>query len=248
MSEIKIEPYRSGYKVDGEYFPRVTTVIDVLAKPGLVIWARREALKIVRHEFRQYEGQVITLAPDFLDDLIARADREPDRQKDEAADIGTRAHAAIHDIILGKEPPVSSDILPCVEGFLGWKESSGIEIDGGEIRVASKKHKFAGTLDGKGQRSDSRLILDWKTSKAIYPAHVMQVAAYCKAWEEMYGEKVMEAWICRFPKNPQEEVDGIPDPKWVPFEARKIVDIDFAFSLFLNAKGLYDGLKQQLFV
>lgn len=241
--KVSIEPFKQGYKLDGKYVPRVTTILSAaFAKPGLLVWARREALKLARKELESFVGQSIQMTPQFLDELIAKCDREPDRQKDEAADIGTRAHQAINEIILGKEPKIDSDILPCVQGFLDWQKSTDIKLTAGELRVGSLAYGYAGTLDGIGSRGGDLILVDFKTSNSIRPQeYSAQVGAYVRAYEEIHHRGIAEGWILRFSKT--EPQAGQP-----AFEARKIRDLGMAFRLFLNAKDIYDSAKYDWFV
>lgn len=243
-----IEPYKAGYRLDGVYVPRVTTILSVINKPPILIWVRRQALKIVRETLEPVRETQVRISQDWIDSLIAQADREPDRIKESAADIGTRAHEAIHKLILGESPEITPDILPCIESFMRWYEQSGIQLHFGEIRVGSKRHLYAGTMDAIGRRGRDLIIPDWKTSNGIYDEYAFQVAAYCKAWEEMTGEPAKEAWVIRFPKAPP-PADLVPETRaWIPFEAKQIKDIDGAFRVFLAAKEIYEAQKTRWFL
>lgn len=241
LSPEEIEPYRQGYRARGVYLPRVTSILGAIAKPQLEKWKIERALDVVRQELSSFSGQTVRVTPEWIDELMARSRREPERIASEAADVGTRAHDAIFKLSQGIEPQMDAEIIPCVEAFSEWKSKAGIEIEAGEVRVASLKYGYAGTLDGIGRKNGELILLDWKTSKAIYREYAMQVAAYCKAWEEMFGESPKEAIILRFPK------EGPGDPNWTPFESKTVKDIDLAFSAFLAAKQIYDGQHADFF-
>ena len=75
-------------------------------------------------------------------------------------------------------------------------------------------------------------VIDWKTSKAVYPEYHLQVAAYAKAVEDMYEKKVDATYILRCDK-----VTG-------RFEAVRSKDIAKNFKAFLAALTLYKRLKE----
>lgn len=236
----EIVSFKHGYKLDGKYVPRVTTILSVIAKPALLVWARREALKLVRSGLEPHVGKSVEMTQAFIDELITKADKEPDRIKDEAANVGTRAHKAIDQIIRGEKPELTTDIIPCVESFMEWKKQSGLELLPGEIKVASKIHGYAGTLDGIARRGKNLVLTDWKTSNGIWPEYAYQVAAYAEAYTEISNEEIEEAWIIRFPKKLK---DGE-----APFEAKKINNLVGALNVFLAAKRIYDNAKTDWFV
>lgn len=242
-----VEPFRQGYKIVDvdKYVPRVTTVLGVLDKPGLKHWFKREALGVVREELQKcVGGPPVKISDSWIEDFLERANREPERQKDEAADIGKRAHAAIFAKIKKEPVVITEDISQCVSGYEEWLSKCGIDVEDGEIVVGSKQYGYAGTLDAIGRRKDGkRVLLDWKSSREIRTEYAYQVSAYVFAYEEMFGELINEAWVIRFPKHPRSVVDGIPDPAWVPFESKKVASIDSAFKSFLGCLHLYHSQK-----
>ena len=237
-----IVPTKRAYLVNGRKLPRVTTILNVISKPWLIEWERKQTLRRVNDELVNILDQTIEISRDFIDDLILRADSEAANVRDQAADLGKRAHEAVAKFLRGEEPEISPDVLPCYEAFLNWRKDSGIEVIGSELCVASVKHGFAGTLDAIGRHDGKLVLLDWKSSKAIYPIHSLQVAAYCLAWEEEFEEKVEEAWIVRFPKDHNEG-----DEDWKPVEAKQIMNLEGAKEAFLNAKRCYDDCRRDFF-
>ena len=55
-------------------------------------------------------------------------------------------------------------------------------------------------MDAVPYRNGQLVALDWKIGNGLYPEHLLQVAAYAKALEEMSGESVSEAWAVRLGK------------------------------------------------
>lgn len=252
QAPYKIESYRRGYRVDGEYYPRITTILDAAAKPQLVAWKVRTALERAKQELSKWNGQTIQLTQEWIDALIAEAAKEPEKVAGEAADIGTRTHEAIDKIIRGQEPEIDHEIEPGVNAFLEWHSTSGIKLEPGEIKVASKRYGYAGTMDGIGRRGKDLVLLDWKTSSGIYGgSYAWQLAAYANAWEEMTGEAAKEAWVVRFSKDPEGELEKRrakdPNAKIIYCEAKRIANIGLAFEAFLACKGIYDANKREYF-
>lgn len=98
-----------------------------------------------------------------------------------------------------------------MRGFQNFWEDYTPEVIESERIVWSKKWGFAGTLDailvihlpwstkeltafkkaGKKvpPRKKLKVLMDFKTGKALYPEYDMQVACYREAWKEMTGDK-----------------------------------------------------------
>ena len=86
-------------------------------------------------------------------------------------------------------------------------------------------------MDAVAYRNGQLVALDWKTGNGLYPEHLLQVAAYAKALEEMSGESVTEAWAVRLGKKAPE------------FETRKVGDLDTAFIAFRAALYLWKAMR-----
>lgn len=220
---------------EGAQLASVTTILNVMAKAGLIPWARNMSLAKVRatlYDHLESETRVIDAA--WVDQIIEEARARPDEIRDEAADFGTRAHDVIERILRAEaeeeEVVVPGDLRQAIENFMTWKARAGIEIALAETMVYSAKHLYAGTMDAFGWRGGQPIALDWKTSNGLYPEAALQVSAYAKAYEEMTGQRC-EAAVVRFGKTR-------PD-----FEVREVADIDASFNAFLAAQALYAGTK-----
>ena len=225
------------YQVEGydEPFPSVTTVLNVIAKPALVPWARNVALEKVRETLYEHlasGNQVID--PLWVDAIIEQARHRPDLVRDQAADLGTQAHGLIEQIILGMEPEVPPDLAQVVDNFTSWRRKAGLDIHLAETMVYSAKYRYAGTMDALAYRKGIMVALDWKTSNRLYSEHALQVAAYAKALEEMTGQPVKEAWVVRLGKTAPE------------FEARQVLDMADSFIAFRAALYLWRSMRREL--
>jgi len=76
-----------------------------------------------------------------------------------------------------------------------------MEIVEQETPLVSEKYQFGGTLDAIMVNGELALG-DWKTSNAVYPDHIIQLAAYWKLWEENNPDRPITGGfhLCRFAK------------------------------------------------
>lgn len=229
-----------GSPVVDPIYPGVTGVLNVINKPALVPWAKKIALEKIRQALLKRLGEGDQLSLNEIYELIEESKNLPDQLKDAAAQLGTEAHAYIDKFVKG-EPlgPLPDNISEPVSGFAEWWKRSGFRFIAGDTKVASRRHAFGGSLDALATKNRAFILLDWKTSKAIYNEYALQVAAYVKATEEMYpGIKIAEAWCVRFRK------PGVTGPA---FEALQVSDIERSFEAFLAAKSLQGLLKNEHF-
>lgn len=157
----------TGYKnVAGQKVPGTTTIIGRFKESGgLLQWA-----------FKQGQSGAPTLYA----------------ERDKAAEAGTIAHDMIEAFILGKPQPIVAaepDILAkasnAFKQFGEWYELSKMELVATEKSYVSEKHQFGGTVDAIGKDSKGRIVLvDWKTSNAVYQDYLVQLAAYALLLEE----------------------------------------------------------------
>jgi len=101
-----------------------------------------------------------------------------------------------------------------------------------EIQVASKIHRFAGTLDGVVMMGGKRVLLDAKTQEKgnVYAPALVQLAGYEIGLKESYAESVERKVI----------VSLSAEGKY------RIVDSELGEADFLACKALYEtNLKAQ---
>lgn len=185
------------YQIGEEYYPSVTTILSALAKgKGFEIWLQSHS-------------------QDESKDLL-----------EEAGLAGSKIHHAIEQLLLGKRVVPSEFVYVDKDGvehkgltpeesfklgtFIRWWFEYRPKLLAFEKIVYSEQRKYAGSLDfigtikeglidKKSKTPDKELmfVIDWKSSKGIYPSYEMQVAAYAQAEMEMTGKKVDRIAILR---------------------------------------------------
>lgn len=200
---------RQPYQADGIEYPGVTTVIGILGKgDALLGWAANCAIGYAK---KQIESGV--------EPLLALQDAAGNWKsvRNEAADIGSEIHDLIHKYIkFGRD--VTGNIRPEVANgflaFLEWESRHKVEWHKTEMRVTSRVHGFAGTLDATcslcpNPESSERkkYLIDFKSSKGFYDGFDMQLAAYRVGAAEL-GEQTEGCGILRLDKE-----TGIPEWK-----------------------------------
>lgn len=218
----------AAYKVNGTRVPGVTTIIGRFKdSSALMFWA-----------FKQGQSGA--------EKLYDSAEK--------AADIGTAAHAMIEAHINGEDTiKVLSDSGLSEEGmdkadnaylqYLKWEKQTGMVLLSKyqEISLVSPEYKFGGTPDALGQIEGELVLLDWKTSNAVYMDYIIQLAAYKHLVEEGVrldtGEplglgEVKGFYLLRFAKD-------YPD-----FEHRYFGELDLAWKQFLLFREAYENDKE----
>lgn len=165
-SQFKAE---NGYDIDGSWYPRVTSIVGIKAKPALY--------RFYGEQRSFYEAQAIT---------------------DRSAEEGTRIHEAAQAILMGHEPVIAHDIAPAIAAFRGFIARQPIETEAANIerRIWHPEDRFAGTIDILGKIKGKLGVIDIKTSQDIYRDYNLQTAAYMEALKPLHPE-LETRWILR---------------------------------------------------
>ena len=155
------------------------------------------------------------------------------KARDQAADIGTIAHFLIECFLHGHEADLSDFCQADIDkaniafgNFRTWWDAEGLTVLEPEVQLVSEEHLFGGTIDAPSRDRDGKIVLlDWKTSKGIWPAHKVQLAGYEQLWNENRPDmKVQRRGIVRIGKESPDdfEVSWIfsAEPFWEVFKAR----------------------------
>lgn len=204
---------KGGYRLaSGERVPSVTTVLSRFKESGgLIHWAWQ--LGMDGKDYREV--------------------------RDAAADAGSLAHAAVEAHIHGQPYSFTgtADVVEKAQrafnAFLEWADQTQLRATHTEISLVSEKHRFGGTFDAllvRGKRS----MGDWKSSNAVYPEYLVQVAAYGKLWEEHHPEEPIDGGfhLVRF------------DKQFADFHHHWWGELDRAWDAFLHLRALYDINKE----
>ncbi|MEK7659156.1 MAG: hypothetical protein AAB338_00660 [Patescibacteria group bacterium] len=154
-SDLKHFKAKTGYEIDGVWYPRVTSIVSIKAKPAL-------------YKFYADQGS-FSMAESI---------------KSKSADEGTLIHETIEAILWGKTVAIPLSIQPAISAFLEFKKKNEIIPMKIEERVVSKNHWYAGTVDVIGKLNGQLGVLDIKTSYSIYRDYGLQTAAYAEAIKE----------------------------------------------------------------
>ena len=240
---LDFDPAKHYYRVAGEYVPATTTILDNIAKPALIPWAVSEGVKFFKENTKTLEPYEngFTFADEMGVAEMAKGMTSAWRRRSKAAiNIGTMVHKYAEDAVqwkLGKNPnipkiPDNENAKNSIEAFRNWVRSKDIEWITSEEKLYHRKYKYAGTVDAVANIDGEFCVVDWKTSKAIYPPYYLQCAAYAKCIEDIYDKPVDAAYILRF------------DKETGAFESARSENIDADFIAFLGALHLYKRLKE----
>lgn len=199
---------RKGYHIaDGTRVPSVTTITGRFKESGALIdWAYR----------------------------MGRDGKDYRSARDQAADAGTLAHSLIDGHIHGTQPVIVGDpetirkATNAFNAYLSWQETNNFKIEWTERQLVSEAHKYGGTPDAFGIVNNVPVLIDWKTSNAVYSDYLLQLAAYAELIREVDGIEVQGFYLCRFAK---EEGD---------FAVHYYPDLSEALEMFLLLRKAYE--------
>lgn len=163
---------RGAYHYQGHILPRVTTVLNIIDKPGIRAWEHRIGVDEARR--------------------IGR----------EATEMGTRVHAACERAVRAlphRYVDPSEQLDPFVQAYNDWLHEEVRQVVAVERFVWHSRHLYAGTADLVVLLNDGRRMLaDLKTSNSLSGSYRLQLAAYADALAEM-GEPVDGRLVLRLP-------------------------------------------------
>ena len=160
------------YLLKGKKVPSVTTIIGRFKNAtGLIIWSNQLGLKGIN----------------YFDELK------------KAGDTGTSLHDLAELHIKGEEYQLPDDptVRHCFNQFLEWWNNTNYKVTWTEKKMGSKKLEVGGCPD---LLVDGKVLIDFKTSKAIYSDMIIQLSAYAELIKESEGIEIDKAIIVRFPK------------------------------------------------
>ena len=164
------------YILKDKKLPSVTTIIGRFKNAiGLIIWSNQLGLKGLN----------------YFDELK------------NAGNIGTNLHDLAELAILKKDYQLPEDptVIRCFNQFLEWWDNLTCEVIWTEKKFTSKKLMFGGCPDLLVKKDGKYILVDLKTSKAIYSDMIIQLGSYKFLIEENMDIEIDRAVIVRFPKD-----------------------------------------------
>lgn len=146
-----------GYEIQGIWYPRVTRILEVKAKPAL---------------------------EQFFKEMESYASAETVKEK--SAVHGSLVHATIEKMVKGEHHEIPLEIAPAVGAFERFNSERHIVFHPEfiERQIWSVRHRYAGTVDALATVDGKFGVLDIKTSTGFYPEYNLQTAAYVSALQE----------------------------------------------------------------
>jgi len=198
---------------EGKIVPGVTTVTALLGtnKAVLIKWANNLGLQGI----------------------------DSSKYRDEAADIGTLAHAMVTDKLAGKK--TNTDEYSKVQidkaenaalSFWNWYNNHSVKVHAVEKQMVSEQYQYGGTCDIYATVDGKEEIIDLKTGKGIYSEYFIQVSAYRHLLEED-GHKIDQIRILNIPRTEDET-----------FKDEIKVNTETYFEIFLDLLNVYKLLKK----
>jgi hypothetical protein len=158
-----------GYTIDGDWYPRVTKIVTIKAKPALYY----------------YYGE-------------AKSYRAAKEATERSAVEGTMLHEAVEGLLLGKNDEIPEAVAPAVRSFQDFFEKNHIHVTPElvERRIVNRDHRYAGTVDAIARIGGKLGVLDIKTSQSIYRDYNLQTSAYMDALKNEF-EDLSTRWILK---------------------------------------------------
>lgn len=167
----------NGHYIGGEWYPRVTKIIQIKSKPALEYFFK---------EVGSYD-----LAQGI---------------KNKSAQEGSVTHGIVEKLIVGEIPDIPKEFSAIAAAFekfnFGGRIKSSPELV--ERKIWSCREKYAGTADALAFIDGKFGVLDIKTATRFYPDYNLQTAAYVAALGESemkehipLPQEIETRWILR---------------------------------------------------
>jgi hypothetical protein len=222
------DPQTHGYILQKSFWvyllPSVTQVLSVIAKPKVNAWVMD---LMAQHILDHY-------SPGMSREEMARLTQEARKthlqESQRATGTGSEVHDWIEAFLRGesRELPENPSSMRAVQAFLDWWKEEKREVLLSEEIVAHPELLYAGKVDlllGDGT------LVDFKTSRALYPEHELQLGGYALALEAWQRIRPQRGLLVRIGK------DGSVETKEVDLEAAK--------EHFQHALALYKFLEKR---
>lgn len=229
-----------------------TTVLKRLEKEALHPWIAKQTAEQIRDFILQpiIDGLItpLQLSEMNLDDVMRQAKEASTKAKRQAGDMGSLIHKVIEEYyeaksdiaILDNYTKTIPELTAPILAFLEWEKRYQVVSIKSEDMVYSEVHGYAGTLDLHcrlflpDDLLEKQVVVDFKSSSGVYDEHIMQIASYVFAKEEMIripdpqkqDFELSGAMIVRLDKE-----TGICEPHYYTRE-----ELFFPFQAFIKVK------------
>jgi hypothetical protein len=216
----------------------VTTVLNVLNKAAIKPWAIKITCNYIEDNLRQLlAGNSFSI--DAVFKIITEARTAAERAREDAAEVGTNTHDWLRDYwkgyVSGVCPPMPKEerTVKCVNAALNWFDEHRIEPIAVEEPQYSRLHKICGRPDLIARVDGELAVVDYKSTKFLYPEVALQMCPYAKMHEEMHGQFPSVRWGLRLDKT----TGDFEDRRYPPDE------FDLDWDSFKCCLTLYERLK-----
>lgn len=227
---------------EGESYPSVTTVLNLIPKPGLYKWFQSRGTDkavlyrtAIQNKLQQIPG-VSKALKEAEEELTSKyLEDNGEHFWDDATDIGNKAkdrgtafHACIEEWAqtgVLKGPKIYEKQL---SSLADWINENDVEVVASEIITYSNSVKYAGRCDLVCKVSGELCLVDFKFGKAVYDSYGFQLSAYRRALIELGGDDITKLLIVRI------------DPVSSKIEVTEFKD---GYEIFEAALNLFNKLK-----
>ena len=161
----------------GEKVPGVTSILNGLPKPFLQYWSAKMVAQFAVDNFSAYSSLIMNGQKQAAIDLLKAA---PRRYTTERANIGSDAHDLFER--MGRGEDVTGTVHPDLQGYVDrfneFLDAFQPNFLMQEETVWSNTHRYAGSFDAIAEIGGEIVVIDHKTTKAVYAEVGLQLAAY----------------------------------------------------------------------
>jgi len=199
------KPDKDFYTIQGKLVPRVTTILQAIPKPALVYWYEKQGRLKMQSLILDLIARRVKVTPEKIEEFSKV--KAAEEAKARAAQTGQDLHTAIQEYLQHDTMPEKrSPIVPAFKLWLKWWQSRKLQALDIEKTVYDLENKYAGTLDCRAKFEKKPVVLDWKSSNAIYPEYFLQSVAYENAAAKL-KMPTTAGYIVRIPKDGEGEVE-----------------------------------------
>lgn len=196
-------------------YPRsVTQIVGILDKPALVYWAANTTCDYLRNKIMP--GQSYDEIE--LSELFDAARKNFRSISNRAKSVGTLVHEWIEEVLKRKialnpqipDLPINPQARNACTAVIEWMNQHHFVPLQPEVKLYSRRHNIAGTMDWPAMVDGELSIVDWKTTKradnalGLYDEMILQIDTYATIYEEMTGTRVKQSWVVRIDKETAE--------------------------------------------